>query len=84
MSAQRYHCEIAEPPKGKRDWNDRILRGGRVQWWGTWRTKRAAVSAWLHLTSFMEPGSFDPYPHFTTTQRARPVKRARKRRKATK
>lgn len=75
-----YRCVIAVPPQGKRDWNARIMRGGRVVWSGVWRTRRAAVNAWLGF-ALAGGGLRDDCigaPIFTTQQRAKPIKRRKR------
>ena len=73
-----YRCVIAVPPKGKRDWNSRVVRGGRVRWWGTWRSRRAAKAAWRDFVyGGNKWGRTDciAAPIFTTQQRAKPIRR---------
>lgn len=77
-----YRCVIAVPPPGKRDWNARIMRGGRVKWWATWRTRRAAVRAWNGFAFAPDPSGFlvlrpdcIAKPIYTNVQRAKPIKR---------
>lgn len=80
-----YRCIIAVPPKGKRGWNARIVRGGRVQWDGTWLNKRAAYRAWVGFAFVPDPSGLSVLrpdciarPILTTQQRAKPIKRRKR------
>ena len=71
-----YRCVIAVPPKGYIGYNARIMRGGRVVWWGNWRTRKAAVRAWISWAAYVDSAILKPI--FTTQQRAKPIKRRKR------